>query len=60
MLAGIAAEAFKQAPFSLGVVGWTVSGLADSAMPADELPEERGMGYLLPRGGVLRHAAATT
>lgn len=59
-LAGIAMETFKEAPFILGVVGWMVSGLADSAMLADGLPKERGMGYLLPRGGVLRYGAANT
>lgn len=59
-LAGIAMETFKEAPFTLGVVGWMVSGLADSSMLADGLPKERGMGYLLPHGGVLRYGAANT
>nr|WSZ12064.1 hypothetical protein OH837_01320 [Streptomyces canus] len=59
-LAGIAMETFKQAPFSLGVVGWMVSGGADASVLAGELPQERGMGYLLPRGGVLRYGAANT
>ncbi|WLQ53651.1 hypothetical protein P8A21_39540 (plasmid) [Streptomyces poriferorum] len=57
-LAGIAMETFKQAPFRLGLVGWMVSGGADASTLAHELPEERGMGYLLPHGGVLRYGAA--
>lgn len=59
-LAGIAMETFKQAPFSLGLVGWMVSGGADASMPAGELPKKRDMGYLLPRGGVLHYGAANT
>lgn len=59
-LAGIAMETFKQAPFSLGVVGWMVSGGADASMLAGKLPKERGLGYLLPRDGVLHYGAANT
>ncbi|MFF7361566.1 hypothetical protein [Streptomyces sp. NPDC008125] len=44
----------------MGLVGWMVSGLADASALADELPTERGMGYLLPRDGILRYAAANT
>lgn len=59
-LAGIAVKTFEQVPFSLGVVGWMVSGGADASMLAGELPTERGMGYLVPRGGVLHYGAANT
>ncbi|MBC9714538.1 hypothetical protein H9Y04_18435 [Streptomyces sp. TRM66268-LWL] len=58
-LAGIAAKAFEEAPFSLGIVGWMVSGLAeDAASLAGEMPQKRGMGYLLPRDGVLHYGPA--
>ncbi|MFE3825778.1 hypothetical protein [Streptomyces sp. NPDC059092] len=59
-LAGIGAEAFGRAPFSLGVIGWNVSGCADSATLAGRLPERRDIGYLLPRAGVLHYGAANT
>ncbi|WP_206343446.1 hypothetical protein [Streptomyces mesophilus] len=59
-LAGIATETFRQAPFSLGVVGWMVSGLAEASTLAGELPKERGMGYLLPRDGILHYGPANT
>ncbi|SDL29987.1 hypothetical protein [Streptomyces indicus] len=52
-LAGIASATFQQASFSLAIVGWMISGGADAAMLAGELPQERAMGYLLPRDGVL-------
>lgn len=58
--AGIAAETFKHAPFSLGLVGWMVSGGADASTLAGELPKKRDMGYLLSRGGVLHYGAANT
>lgn len=56
-LAGIGMEAFREAPFSLGVVGWNVSGLTDSAMLGGVMPEKRGMGCLLPHDGVLHYGA---
>lgn len=56
-LAGIGVAAFREAPFSLGVIGWNVSGLTDAAEVGGTLPEKRGMGYLLPRDGVLHHGA---
>ncbi|MFF9156114.1 hypothetical protein ACF1AB_28240 [Streptomyces sp. NPDC014846] len=59
-LAGIAMETFQQVPFSMGLVGWMVSGGADASTPAGEMPTKRGMGYLLPRGGVLHYGAANT
>jgi hypothetical protein len=59
-LAGIAIKTFDQAPFSLGVVGWMVSGGTDASMLAGELPQVRAMGYLLPRGGVLQYGPANT
>jgi hypothetical protein len=56
-LAGIGAEAFRAASFSLGVVGWNVSGLTDAATLGGLMPEKRGMGHLLPRDGVLHYGA---
>lgn len=56
-LAGIGQDAFRAAPFSLGLVGWSVSGLADAETLGGVLPEKRGMAYLLPSGGVLRFGA---
>ncbi|WP_329341596.1 hypothetical protein OG866_37000 [Streptomyces sp. NBC_00663] len=56
-LAALATDAFREAPFSLGLVGWNVSGLAEAALLSDGLPEKRGMGYLLPRDGVLHYGA---
>ncbi|MFJ2239826.1 hypothetical protein [Streptomyces sp. NPDC087859] len=57
-LAAIATEAFRSAPFSCAVVGWEVSGSVDAASLAGELPEKRGVGYLVPRDGVLRYGPA--
>ncbi|WP_258543877.1 hypothetical protein [Streptomyces ipomoeae] len=59
-LAGIGIETFEQALFSLGVIGFEVSGCADAATLAGRLPEERGIGYLLPQEGVLHYGAANT
>ncbi|MFI9831258.1 hypothetical protein ACIHIX_26680 [Streptomyces sp. NPDC051913] len=56
-LAALATIAFREAPFSLGLVGWNVSGLAEASMLSGGLPEKRGMGYLLPRDGVLHYGA---
>ncbi|WP_405739629.1 hypothetical protein OG885_37650 [Streptomyces sp. NBC_00028] len=56
-LAAVATDAFREAPFSLGLVGWNVSGLAEAAMLGGGLPEKRGMGYLLPHDGVLHYGA---
>ncbi|MCX5337764.1 hypothetical protein [Streptomyces sp. NBC_00140] len=57
-LAAIATEAFRSAPFSCAAVGWEVSGCIDAASLAGELPEKRGVGYLVPRDGVLRYGPA--
>ncbi len=59
-LAGIGSKAFKSAPFSLGVVGFEVSGCTDISMLAGELPQTRDIGYLLPQGDVLHYGAANT
>lgn len=59
-LAAIAIKTYQQAPFSLGVVGWTVSGCADASTLAGKFPAERDIGYLLPRDGVLHYGAANT
>jgi hypothetical protein len=56
-LAGIAVEAFREAPFSFGAVGWNVSGLTAAATLGGVMPEKRGMGHLLPRDGVLHYGA---
>ncbi|PWI20949.1 hypothetical protein DI272_41455 [Streptomyces sp. Act143] len=56
-LAVIGLDAFRRAPFSLGLVGWSVSGLADAGTLDGVLPAKRGMGYLLPGGGGLRYGA---
>ncbi|CCK25103.1 hypothetical protein BN159_0724 [Streptomyces davaonensis JCM 4913] len=57
-LAAVGTRAFDGASFALGVVGYEVSGCADAATLAGELPSVRGIGYLVPRGGVLRYGAA--
>jgi hypothetical protein len=57
-LAAIAIEAYRSAPFSCAAVGWEVSGCIDAASLAGELPEKRGVGYLVPRDGVLRYGPA--
>ncbi|MFE5513277.1 hypothetical protein ACFQ9J_22350 [Streptomyces sp. NPDC056529] len=59
-LAAIGAETFKRAPFSLGVVGFEVSGRTGASTPAGRLPRTRDIGYLLPQGDVLRYGAAHT
>lgn len=59
-LADIGIETFKNAPFSLGVVGADVSGCTDSSTLAGKLPHKRGIGYLLPQGGILQYGAANT
>jgi hypothetical protein len=59
-LAGIGPEAFKSAPFSLGVVGFEVSGCTDASTLAGKLPQARDIGYLLPQGDVLHYGAANT
>ncbi|MFF3448366.1 hypothetical protein ACFYXJ_14675 [Streptomyces sp. NPDC002667] len=59
-LAAIAMKTYQEAPFSLGVVGWTVSGCTDVSTMAGTLPTERDIGYLLPNDGVLHYGAANT
>ncbi|MCF2527307.1 hypothetical protein [Yinghuangia soli] len=57
-LAGIARKAFETAPFRFGVVGWEVACVADPATLRGEFPRQVGVGYLVPRGGVLRYVPA--
>jgi hypothetical protein len=59
-LAAVGTETFKRAPFSLGVIGFEVSGCTDSSTLAGKLPQTRGIGYLLPQGDVLLYGAADT
>jgi hypothetical protein len=59
-LAACGTKAYKDAPFSLGVVGFEVSGCSDAATLAGRLPARRGIGYLLPHGGDLHYGAANT
>ncbi|MEU4039093.1 hypothetical protein [Streptomyces collinus] len=59
-LAGIGKETFTRAAFSLGVVGFEVSGCSDAATLAGQMPQERGIGYLLPVDGTLHYGAANT
>ncbi|MDT6983287.1 hypothetical protein ACFSUJ_00955 [Streptomyces lusitanus] len=59
-LAGIGAETFKRVPFSLGVVGFEVSGCADASTLAGKMPQTRDIGYLLPQGDDVRYGAANT
>jgi hypothetical protein len=51
-------ETFERAPFSLGVIGWEHSGCTDAATLAGRLPDERGIGYLLPQEEGLLYGAA--
>jgi hypothetical protein len=53
----IARSVFLVAPFRLGLVGFEVSGMADGNDL--EIPEERGMGYLVPNHGALTYHPAT-
>ena len=59
-LASIGTETFKSASFSLGVIGFDVSGCTDASTLAGELPKTRDIGYLLPQGNVLHYGAANT
>ncbi|MFJ3088707.1 hypothetical protein [Streptomyces sp. NPDC086838] len=59
-LAAIGAETFKNASFSLGVIGYDVSGCTDASTLAGRLPQTRDIGYLLPQGNVLHYGAANT
>ncbi|MFI9445914.1 MULTISPECIES: hypothetical protein [Streptomyces] len=59
-LAAVGAEAFRSASFSLGVIGFEASGCTSASTMAGRLPEERDIGYLLPRGEVLHYGAANT
>ncbi|MEU2259328.1 hypothetical protein ABZ557_03415 [Streptomyces sp. NPDC019645] len=59
-LAAIGTETFKRAPFSLGVIGFEVSGCTDASAMEGRLPAERDIGYLLPQGEVLHFGAANT
>jgi hypothetical protein len=57
-LAAIGRETFTRAVFDLGVVGFEVSGCSDAGALAGQMPQERGVGYLLPIGGALHYGAA--
>ncbi|WP_225824011.1 hypothetical protein [Streptomyces naphthomycinicus] len=59
-LAAIGAEVFKSASFSLGAIGFEVSGCTDASTLAGKLPQTRGIGYLLPQGDILHYGAANT
>ncbi|WP_073926434.1 hypothetical protein [Streptomyces sp. CB03911] len=59
-LAAIGTETYGSATFSLGVVGFSVSGCTDAATLAGVLPDERDIGYLLPQDGGVRYAAANS
>ncbi|MDQ0745993.1 hypothetical protein QF034_000224 [Streptomyces africanus] len=59
-LAAIGTETCKTAAFSLGVIGFEVSGCTDASTLAGKLPQTRNVGYLLPQGDVLHHGAANT
>lgn len=59
-LAAIGKETFTRAAFSLGVVGFEVSGCSDAATLAGQMPKERGIGYLLPEDGTLHYGPANT
>jgi hypothetical protein len=59
-LAAIGKETFARAAFSLGVVGFEVSGCSDAATLAGQMPQRRDIGYLLPVDGTLHYGAANT
>lgn len=59
-LAAIGTETFMSTSFSLGVIGFEVSGCTDASALAGRMPKTRDIGYLLPRGDVLHHGAANT
>ncbi|MFI0738545.1 hypothetical protein ACH4PU_10680 [Streptomyces sp. NPDC021100] len=59
-LAAIGAETFTSVSFSLGVIGYEVSGCTDASTLAGVLPQTRDIGYLLPQGDVLHYGAANT
>ncbi|MFF8675315.1 hypothetical protein [Streptomyces sp. NPDC015242] len=59
-LATIGRETFTRATFSLGVVGFEVSGCSNAATLAGQMPNERSIGYLLPVEGALHYGAANT
>ncbi|MFV6030561.1 hypothetical protein [Streptomyces sp. NPDC056264] len=59
-LAAIGAETFKSASFSLGVIGFEVSGCTAASTLAGKMPQTRDIGYLLPQGDVLHYGAANT
>ncbi|MFE5190542.1 hypothetical protein [Streptomyces sp. NPDC056628] len=59
-LAAIGAGTFTRASFSLGVIGFEVSGCTDASTLAGRMPKKRDIGYLLPQGGGLHYGAAST
>ena len=59
-LAAIGTETFQSASFSLGVIGFEVSGCTDASTLAGRLPQTRHIGYLLPQGSVLHYGSANT
>lgn len=59
-LAAIGAEAFKHAPFGLGLIGFEVSGCTDASTLVGELPQMRDIGCLLPQGDAVHYGRANT
>lgn len=59
-LAAIGIETFNNASFSLGVIGFEVSGCTDASTLAGQLPQTRDIGYLIPHGNALHYGAANT
>ncbi|WP_239516196.1 MULTISPECIES: hypothetical protein [unclassified Streptomyces] len=57
-LATIGAEVFRAVDFHAGFIGFETSGCSDAATLGGELPESRGIGYLLPVAGELRYGPA--
>ncbi|MEU1711180.1 hypothetical protein ABZ478_38935 [Streptomyces sp. NPDC005706] len=59
-LAAVGAKTFQSASFSLGVIGFEVSGCTDASTLAGTLPQSRDIGYLLAQGDVLHYHPANT
>ena len=57
-LADLARELFRAQPFQLALIGHEVSGDTEAADLEGEVPEQRFIGYLLPRASGLDYAAA--
>lgn len=57
-LAGIATAVFRTDPFQLALIGHEVSGDTDAASLDGRVPDQRFIGYALPRGNQLEYTAA--